>query len=262
MSCVSMRREARQERVKESGVLGCEPAMRCRSQNLGRGRRRHIDGLTARRCLGLGPHHCMYNTPPPHLVLFAYFTYDSIHGTIMAAIYKPSEAIALLRPSFVLPRIQPSSTRRATLGRKAFSASQNVQATHGSTPNPSPAPQRKSITLTGDTGQVRWSDLSPVEKAVRTTQQSFNLVVVAFGILATVRLTDFTHISILTHYIGRRDLLPLLRRLLSLLQNRPIQSRRNHDPRRLTLSSPPRTLESNIRIRRILMVALGPQPLH
>ncbi|RMZ73415.1 mitochondrial import inner membrane translocase subunit tim21 [Pyrenophora seminiperda CCB06] len=103
----------------------------------------------------------------------------------MATIYKPSEAIALLRPTFLLPRIQPVSTKRAHPGRAAFSTTRHVQATHTSTPNSPPKPQRKSITLTGDTGQVRWSDLSPVEKAVRTTQQSANLVVVLVGIIAT-----------------------------------------------------------------------------
>jgi hypothetical protein len=154
-------------------------------QNLGRGRRRHIVGC--RRSLGLGPHHCTQHSLHLRILRLAYLVRaTSSTRATMTAIYKPSEAIALLRPSFLLPRIQPSSTRRAALGRKAFSASQNVQATHGSTPNPSPAPQRKGITLTGDTGQVRWSDLSPGEKAVRTTQQSFNLVVVAVGILATV----------------------------------------------------------------------------
>ncbi|KAH7359547.1 TIM21-domain-containing protein [Pyrenochaeta sp. MPI-SDFR-AT-0127] len=103
----------------------------------------------------------------------------------MAAMYRPTEAISHLRPSFLLPRIQPSSSRRTPIGRTAFSTSRHAQATHSSTPNPSPQPQRKSITLTGDTGQVRWSDLSPGEKAVRTTQQSFNLVVVLVGIVAT-----------------------------------------------------------------------------
>ncbi|KAF2824318.1 TIM21-domain-containing protein [Ophiobolus disseminans] len=107
----------------------------------------------------------------------------------MTAIYRPTEAIALLRPSFLLPRIQPSSSRRTPRSRTSFSTCRNAQATHSSTPNPPPAPQRKSITLTGDTGQVRWSDLSPGEKAVRTTQQSFNLVVVAVGILATGGVT-------------------------------------------------------------------------
>ncbi|KNG52213.1 import inner membrane translocase subunit tim-21, mitochondrial [Stemphylium lycopersici] len=103
----------------------------------------------------------------------------------MAAIYKPTEAIALLRPTFLLPRIHPASYRRAQLGRIAFSTTKQAQATHTSTPNPTPQPRRKSITLTGDTGQVRWSDLSPGEKAVRTTQQSANLVIVVIGIVAT-----------------------------------------------------------------------------
>ncbi|KAF1828576.1 TIM21-domain-containing protein [Decorospora gaudefroyi] len=103
----------------------------------------------------------------------------------MTALYKPSEAIAVLRPSFILPRIQPHASRSTSLGRKALSTTCHVQATHSSTTSPTPHPHRKSITLTGDTGQVRWSDLSPAEKAVRTTQQSVNLVVVLVGIIAT-----------------------------------------------------------------------------
>lgn len=110
----------------------------------------------------------------------------------MAAVYRPAEAIALLRPTLLLPRIQP----RAPLARNAFSASTTAQATHTSTGNPSPPrprppPPRKSISLTGDTGQVRWSDLSPGEKVVRTTQQSANLVVVAVGVLATAGVAYF-----------------------------------------------------------------------
>lgn len=105
----------------------------------------------------------------------------------MAAMYKPTEAISLLRPTLLLPRIQPSSNSRVR--NHTFSTSRPARATHSSTNSSGPTPPpRKSITLTGDTGQVRWSDLSPGEKAVRTTQQSFNFIVVIAGILATVRL--------------------------------------------------------------------------
>ncbi|KAL6710892.1 mitochondrial import inner membrane translocase subunit tim21 [Coniothyrium glycines] len=104
----------------------------------------------------------------------------------MAAVYRPSEAIALLRPSFALPRIQPRAGRPPAMARQAFSTSRHAQAaqTTSGTPPP-PPPPRRSITLAGDTGRVRWSDLSPGEKAVRTTQQSINLVVVVVGIVAT-----------------------------------------------------------------------------
>jgi import inner membrane translocase subunit TIM21 len=151
----------------------------------------------ARSSLGLGPHRIASHAALPHLYLHILTTLTCNNTStrlIMAAIYRPTEAIALLRPSFLLPRIQPCSTRRAPLSRMAFSTTQTTQATHSSTPNPStpPQPQRKSITLTGDTGQVRWSDLSPGEKAVRTTQQSFNLVVVVVGILATVSFYNFS----------------------------------------------------------------------
>ncbi|KAH9868840.1 hypothetical protein J1614_007915 [Plenodomus biglobosus] len=106
----------------------------------------------------------------------------------MTAIYRPAEAISLLRPCFLLPRIQPCAHRRAQTGRATLTTTHHPQATQSSaTPSstPPPPPPRKSITLTGDTGQVRWSDLSPGEKVVRTTQQSVNLVVVLVGIVAT-----------------------------------------------------------------------------
>ena len=41
------------------------------------------------------------------------------------------------------------------------------------------------MTVTNDTGAVRWSDLSPAEKASRTVQQSVNLSVVLVGIVFT-----------------------------------------------------------------------------
>ncbi|KAJ4400690.1 mitochondrial import inner membrane translocase subunit tim21 [Didymella pomorum] len=101
----------------------------------------------------------------------------------MTALYKPTEVISLLRPSLLLPRIQPSSTRRA---RAAFSTTRHAPAKEPTFPGtPFPEPTRKSITLTGDTGRVRWNELSPGEKVVRTTQQSFNLVIVAVGVIAT-----------------------------------------------------------------------------
>jgi import inner membrane translocase subunit TIM21 len=101
----------------------------------------------------------------------------------MAAVYRPTEAISLLRASLVVPRIQPAAARRARAAA-AFSTSRPAHSTPSSTPPP--PPPRRSITLTGDTGRVRWTELSPGEKVVRTTQQSFNLVVVAVGVIATV----------------------------------------------------------------------------
>lgn len=147
--------------------------------------RHSADAPHSQMRLGLG---CMQPAAaPPHQP--SPFTCSSIHSTdTMAATYKPSEAIAHLRPSFLLPRIPPCATRRAQLARAAFSTSRPAHATHSSpTPTPPTPPPRKSITLTGDTGRVRWSELSPGEKAVRTTQQSANLVVVLVGIVATVR---------------------------------------------------------------------------
>ena len=106
----------------------------------------------------------------------------------MAAFYKPTEAISLLRPrpSLLFPRIQSSTARRP---RAAFSTTRKTQATEPEPTfpgSPIPQPSRKSITLTGDTGRVHWNQLSPGEKVVRTTQQSFNFIIVAVGLVATV----------------------------------------------------------------------------
>lgn len=115
---------------------------------------------------------------------------DAAAAAAMTALYKPTEAISFLRPSLLLPRVQaPSSTRRP---RAAFSTTRHAQATPSFPGSPAPMPPRKSITLTGDTGRVHWNALSPGEKVVRTTQQSFNLVVVAIGVIATVRTRPHT----------------------------------------------------------------------
>jgi hypothetical protein len=161
----------------------------------------------------------------------------------MAAIYKPTEAIALLRPTLLLPRIDASS-RRAHIGRIAFSTTHHAQATQTSTSSPTPKPQRKSISLTGDTGQVRWSDLSPGEKAVRTTQQSFNFVVVLVGIVATVQLPltrRFSGSAILTTTPGWRRLLSFLGCLQPLFQDRLLQPRDNPHTSGRPMSETPRS---------------------
>ena len=47
------------------------------------------------------------------------------------------------------------------------------------------ASRRRAVTVVNDTGRVPWQQLSVVEKAARTTQQTFNVGLVLVGILAT-----------------------------------------------------------------------------
>ena len=47
-------------------------------------------------------------------------------------------------------------------------------------------PSRRAITVTTDDGRIDWGDLSTGEKAARTTQQSFNFLLVAAGAAGTV----------------------------------------------------------------------------
>lgn len=46
---------------------------------------------------------------------------------------------------------------------------------------------RKQVTVISDDGRTKWSDLSTREKAARTTQQSFNLLIILAGVVMTVR---------------------------------------------------------------------------
>ena len=47
---------------------------------------------------------------------------------------------------------------------------------------------RKQVTVRNDDGRVQWNDLTTVEKAARTTQQTFNFGVILVGVFGTVRL--------------------------------------------------------------------------
>lgn len=51
---------------------------------------------------------------------------------------------------------------------------------------PTKPTRTRRVTVFNDDGQVKWGDLSPMEKAARTTQQSFNFGLIAVGAVATV----------------------------------------------------------------------------
>ncbi|KAF1948825.1 TIM21-domain-containing protein [Byssothecium circinans] len=120
----------------------------------------------------------------------------------MAAVYKPTEAIQLLRCTTRRPLTIPHKRRTSHV---AFSTSRPAQATqNSSTPNnksTTPHPilsTRRQVTVTNDTGAVRWTDLSPGEKAARTVQQSWNLSVVIVGVVLTGTVGYFLFIDILS----------------------------------------------------------------
>ncbi|KAH8597327.1 TIM21-domain-containing protein [Bisporella sp. PMI_857] len=50
---------------------------------------------------------------------------------------------------------------------------------------PTPRPRRKTVTAFNDDGRVAWGELSGMEKAARTTQQSFNFGMIVIGIALT-----------------------------------------------------------------------------
>lgn len=87
----------------------------------------------------------------------------------------------------VINRISLSGTHLLSFGRPTCLPlrplrSYATQNTLGGTAGPS----RKQITVASDDGRVRWGDLSTVEKAARTTQQTFNLGIILAGMVMTV----------------------------------------------------------------------------
>ncbi|ORY09500.1 TIM21-domain-containing protein [Clohesyomyces aquaticus] len=116
----------------------------------------------------------------------------------MASVYRPTEAIRLLKPTLRLAYSR-SQHHPQPISKAGFSTSHPAQATHtssssspsssssssSSTPNPGASTPRKHITVVNDDGRVRWSQLSVGEKAARTTQQSFNFAIVGVGVALT-----------------------------------------------------------------------------
>jgi import inner membrane translocase subunit TIM21 len=115
----------------------------------------------------------------------------------MGTTYKPIEAIHLLRPIFRTARIpHPSRTTKA-----AFTTTRATTSNSNPDPNTPPSPsglQRRKVTITNDTGAIRWSDLSPLEKAARTTQQSFNFALIAVGVALTGAVSYFLFTDVLS----------------------------------------------------------------
>lgn len=100
----------------------------------------------------------------------------------MTTVYKPVEAIRLLKPSFRSSRVPQNPVIR-----RVISTSSPNQATHTSSTTSSgpPPPPRRQVTITNDTGSVRWNNLSKGEKAARATQQTFNFAIILTGVVLT-----------------------------------------------------------------------------
>jgi hypothetical protein len=137
-----------------------------------------------------------------------------VWNNTMAAIYRPTEAIQLLRSVTK----GPVNIHRKRAARVAFSTSRPSQSSQ--TSKGPPQPTRRAVTIANDTGAVRWTDLSPGEKASRTVQQSMNLSVVLVGIVMTVGLLHACFLPTPTDVkTVWRGLLSLCRRLQPRLQD-------------------------------------------
>jgi len=80
-----------------------------------------------------------------------------------------------------------SSTKTLIGSCQRSYATQSSSGSHPKSPNHSSKHLGRAITVTSDDGRYRWDELSTGEKAARTTQQSFNFLLVSAGAVGTVR---------------------------------------------------------------------------
>ncbi|KAF2141429.1 uncharacterized protein K452DRAFT_228524 [Aplosporella prunicola CBS 121167] len=98
----------------------------------------------------------------------------------------------------ILPRFARASLTRALLQRLPSARFQlslsagRPYATQSGVGNGPKSSSKRQVTLAND-GPPRWTDLSTGEKAVRSTEQSFNFLLVAAGIIATGGVTYFLY---------------------------------------------------------------------
>ncbi|OJD29582.1 mitochondrial import inner membrane translocase subunit tim21 [Diplodia corticola] len=91
----------------------------------------------------------------------------------------------------LLPRIVRASPTEALAARLRSASCLPVRSCrlyatpHGLGASPKSSTNRRQVTVANDNGHVRWGDLTATEKVARSTQQSFNFLVVIAGVLAT-----------------------------------------------------------------------------
>jgi hypothetical protein len=118
---------------------------------------------------------------------------STVHRQLFAQLTNMLSAPRLLR------LLKLPSSLRPFLAARMYATQTGI-----GTSNVQPARKRKAVTMLNDDGRVAWGDLSPREKAARTTQQTFNFGMIIIGAVLTVRNSS----SIFQHpcwYLGREE---------------------------------------------------------
>jgi import inner membrane translocase subunit TIM21 len=84
-----------------------------------------------------------------------------------------------------IPRVSPASLGLRPSPHTQITRFYATQSNLGTGPKTTSS-RKKSITVLSDDGRVQWGDLSRGEKVARTTQQSFNFIIVLAGAVLTV----------------------------------------------------------------------------
>ncbi|KAL1996384.1 hypothetical protein VTN49DRAFT_149 [Thermomyces lanuginosus] len=88
-------------------------------------------------------------------------------------------------------RAQSTPHSIAPSGRIRWYATHSDLGTQGSS-----RPSRKQITVLSDDGTYKWAELSGREKVARATQQSFNFLLVALGVVMTGGVCTFLYLDV------------------------------------------------------------------
>ncbi|KAL1975801.1 hypothetical protein VTN31DRAFT_4193 [Thermomyces dupontii] len=113
----------------------------------------------------------------------------------MAVCLRPNLLYSLpLRPSQPFPvglRVQSAFHFLAPSGRIRWYATHSDLGSQSSS-----RPSRKQITVLSDDGTYKWAELSGREKVARATQQSFNFLLVALGVVMTGGVCTFLYLDV------------------------------------------------------------------
>lgn len=109
--------------------------------------------------------------------------------------------------STVLPPLKTLLVARpATVSLIASKRGYATQTSLGTTTTSTSSKTHRRVTVFNDDGQVKWGDLTPMEKVSRTTQQSFNFSLIAGGAVLTVCTEHIAILPIQRHSVNIYDI--------------------------------------------------------
>ncbi|KAI9662976.1 MAG: mitochondrial import inner membrane translocase subunit tim21 [Bathelium mastoideum] len=98
-----------------------------------------------------------------------------------------------MKVPYSIARSSPTALRRPIIFPAIL---RRPYATHSSLTGTSTTTRRKTVTPFNDDGRISWGDLSTGEKIARTTQQTFNFVLIVVGVVATGAVASYLYFDV------------------------------------------------------------------